>query len=61
MHIEEFYIYIYMYIYDNGSFVLQGFDGGGLGRGGLTGMDEKVCGSAGVKASLGHKLADEPG
>jgi hypothetical protein len=51
---------MFNYIYDNGSFVLQGFDGGGLGRGGLTGLDKKVSGSAGVKASFGHKLADEP-
>lgn len=39
---------------------MQGFEGGGLGRGGWAGLDKKVSGPAGVEASFGHKLADEP-
>lgn len=48
------------YMYDNGSSLLQGFDGGSLGRAGWTRPDKKVSGPAVVKTSFGYKSAYKP-
>lgn len=45
---------------DNGSFVLERFEYGGLGRGCRSWLDKKVSGAARAEASFCNKPANEP-